>query len=513
MRYAAYIRVSSEEQVTGYSLDAQRRQIRDWVHNKGGTVVRWYVDEGESALTTDRSSFQEMRRDAQKGRFDALIVHKFDRFARNRTDALAIKSLLRYDYKIKVFSVTEPSEDSDGPIGALIEGIMESVADWYSRNLATEVAKGKRERALQGLLNNQAPFGYDKNKAKVLVRNDHECVRLVMGFEAYATGHYSDADIANLLNDAGYRTKKGRPFSKDTVRDMLQNQTYLGKVRYQQTRRNSDRSRDYSAPTEWFDGQHEPLISQALFDRCQEVRGTRVTHRQATPKYVPYLLRGLIFCYRCCTSQPQQVPFPAFGRMRCQAQKQLQHRYYRCRAKDFDHECSQAAVKVENIDAQVVSVLMNLKPPEEWRRHITRAMSEILGEQNLEVRLAEIHETIDRMDFRWDQGFITDKNDYLEKRVRLQQELEHLTPVADDELETAADMLANFRNYWIACEGDTEKEHELVKLIVERVYVQGEHVVAMTLKANYHLVLGEHAKGPTAVSVDPSVYTCGSDGI
>ncbi len=94
----------------------------------------------------------------------------------------------------------------------------------------------------------------------------------------------------------------------------------------------------------------------------------------------------------------------------------------------------------------------------------------------------------------------------------MQQELEKLTPIPDDELETPADMLANFGEYWTACEGNTEKEHELVKLIVERVYVQDEQVVAMTLKANYHFVLGENAKGPTAVSVDPSVYTCGSDG-
>lgn len=68
--------------------------------------------------------------------------------------------------------------------------------------------------------------------------------------------------------------------------------------------------RRYAAPVEWFDGQHEALISQELFDRCQEVRRNRATHRQATPKYVPYLLRGLVYCYRCCTSQPQEVPFP-----------------------------------------------------------------------------------------------------------------------------------------------------------------------------------------------------------
>ncbi|MCB0079378.1 MAG: recombinase family protein, partial [Caldilineaceae bacterium] len=154
MRYAAYVRISSEDQVGNYSIDAQQRAIEAWVTAKGGVLVKSYKDEAQSGRTADRPAFQQMRKDAKKQSFDALVVHKFDRFARNRTDALAIKSLLRYDFGIKVFSVSEPSEDSDGPMGALIEGIMESVADWYSRNLATEVAKGKKERSLQGKHNN-----------------------------------------------------------------------------------------------------------------------------------------------------------------------------------------------------------------------------------------------------------------------------------------------------------------------------------------------------------------------
>jgi site-specific DNA recombinase len=195
-----------------------------------------------------------MRRDARKRKFDAVVVHKFDRFARNRTDALAIKSLLRYDYGIKVFSASEPSEDSDGPIGALIEGIMESVADWYSQNLATEVSKGKKERSHQGLHNNRAPFGMRKRKDKTLVADEEELPGLEMAFREYATGKHSDNTIAKLLNTAGFRSKTGRPFSKETVRDILQNRTYLGQTRYQKYRRKADGSRSYDAPVEWFEG-------------------------------------------------------------------------------------------------------------------------------------------------------------------------------------------------------------------------------------------------------------------
>jgi hypothetical protein len=70
----------------------------------------------------------------------------------------------------------------------------------------------------------------------------------------------------------------------------------------------------------------------------------------------------------------------------------------------------------------------------------------------------------------------------------------------------------NFREHWEACADDTEAQHKLVKLIVKRVYVSGEEVVAMTLRSDYHIVLGHKLNGPTEVPVDPYVYTSGSDG-
>lgn len=94
MRYAAYVRISSEEQVGNYSLKAQKRAITAWVQAQGGTLVKTYTDEALSGRTTNRSSFQQMRKDARAGKFDALVVHKFDRFARNRTDA--------YGYQVPV---------------------------------------------------------------------------------------------------------------------------------------------------------------------------------------------------------------------------------------------------------------------------------------------------------------------------------------------------------------------------------------------------------------------------
>jgi len=91
-------------------------------------------------------------------------------------------------------------------------------------------------------------------------------------------------------------------------------------------------------------------------------------------------------------------------------------------------------------------------------------------------------------------------------------ELEQITPVPDNELQQAVDMLENFTAHWERLEGDDESRHDLVKLIVHRVYVVDEKVVAMTLHSNYHLVLNHKTNGPTEFSVDPLGYTCGSDG-
>jgi len=514
MRYAGYVRVSSEEQIGNYSIHAQKRAIETWVVANGGILVKVYADEGKSGRTADRPAFKAMRKDARSKKFDAIIVHKFDRFARNRTDALAIKSLLRHDYGIKVLSVSEPSEDSDGPMGALIEGIMESVADWYSQNLGAETSKGKKERAHQGRHNNNAPFGYKKNKEKILVPDTNELPGLIMAFEQYSIGDFSDADIAGQLNDAGYKSKTGRRFSKETVRDILQNRTYLGKIKYQKYKERSDGRRSYDAPVEWFEGEHEAIIDKDLFEKCQAVRAKRRSHRQATPKYNPYLLRNLVYCYRCCSNPPDDEKlFRHFGKMRPKAISKGKWRYYMCRSGEFGISCEQGSVPVETIDDQVVTVLMNLKPPEDWRKGILEAMGDILGDRNLDDRVQEIKAIIKRMDTRWDHGFITNEDEYLQQRIKLQMELEQLTPVGDDELEQAADLLKNFRSHWERLEGDEEGRHELVKLIVERAYVEDDKVVAMTLRSNYHLVLNHKTNGPTEFTVDPLLSASGSDGL
>ncbi len=86
MRAALYARVSTEEQVEGYSIDAQRRAFQTLVQSKDRVACGEYLEEGKSARTEDineRPAFKETIADALEGKFDVLVVHKLDRFSRN----------------------------------------------------------------------------------------------------------------------------------------------------------------------------------------------------------------------------------------------------------------------------------------------------------------------------------------------------------------------------------------------------------------------------------------------
>jgi hypothetical protein len=157
--------------------------------------------------------------------------------------------------------------------------------------------------------------------------------------------------------------------------------------------------------------------------------------------------------------------------------------YYRCSDRASGIGFDQGGQQVHAIDDQVVAVLRSLKPPADRRSKIAQIVGEILGEPNLKRGLTDIKTTIERLDFRWDSGCITEKAGYLGNRLRWRQELEQLAPIRG-ELDTAADLLANFSPYWDGCNDDVKKQNQLLQLILDRVYVADNVVVALMLKAD-----------------------------
>src|SRR5215216_4509187 len=201
LRVGIYCRVSRDEQVQGYSLDAQARACREYAQARGWTVVGDYREEGRSARTdiiARRPEFRRLLDDVRAGHLDVVIVHKVDRFARNlRISFEALDLLGRAG--VAFVSVTE-HVDYTTPQGRVFLGMLALFAQFYSDNLGQEVSKGKRERKAQGLYNGLLPFGYRKGPDGVPELDPDTHSGLVAAFEAYAGGQ-TDRQVAQLLNE------------------------------------------------------------------------------------------------------------------------------------------------------------------------------------------------------------------------------------------------------------------------------------------------------------------------
>ena len=171
MTAVIYARYSSDSQREA-SIEGQLRDCKDYAERNGIAIVGTYIDRAYSAKTDDRPEFQRMVQDSAKKIFDAVLVWKLDRFARNRYDAVYYKRQLEKN-NVHLVSVMEPI--SDGPEGIMVESLLIGMAEYYSAELAIKVARGERENALKCKYNGGVvPLGYVIGKEDRLYHIDPE---------------------------------------------------------------------------------------------------------------------------------------------------------------------------------------------------------------------------------------------------------------------------------------------------------------------------------------------------
>ena len=231
---ALYARVSSDRQDVDLSIAAQLRALRDHAEKNNYLVAREYVDEAESGRVADRPQFRKMldEASADDAPFEQILVWKFSRFTRKREHAVAFKSMLRRR-GIRVVSITEHADDS--PTGKLMEAIIESVDEFYSENLAQEVARGMREATSRGFwVASRTPYGYTKAyvqdgaKKRPRLEPDSGTAPVVERIFALAEAGKGITEIARTLNADAIANPTGRPWSKNGVHILLTNEVYTG---------------------------------------------------------------------------------------------------------------------------------------------------------------------------------------------------------------------------------------------------------------------------------------------
>ena len=298
---ALYARVSSDRQDVDLSVAAQLRALRDHAQKNGYIVVREYVDEAEaeSGRIAERPQFRRMIDEAAKPEapFKEILVWKFSRFTRKREHAVAFKSMLRRK-GVRVVSITEHADDT--PTGKLLEGIIESVDEFYSENLAQEVVRGMRESASRGFwVSSYAPFGYnrvmvqDGAKKRPSLQPNPDASHIVKRIFDMAEAGNGMTDITRTLNDEGIASPRGKLWGKTSVHAILINEAYTGTLVW------GANAKDNAEPVR-VEKAFPAIISKAQFNRVGKLMRARAPKR-SHPRRVgsTYLLSGLVKCKAC----------------------------------------------------------------------------------------------------------------------------------------------------------------------------------------------------------------------
>ena len=401
---ALYARVSSDRQDVDLSVAAQLRALRDYADKNGYVVVSEYVDEAESGRVDDRPEFNKMIDEASmpEAAFREILVWKFSRFTRKREHAVAYKSMLRRK-GVRVVSITEHADDT--PSGKLLEGIIESVDEFYSENLAQEVLRGMREAASRGFwITGSAPYGYrkimvhDGAKKRVKLEPEEIAAQVVKRIFKSAELGSGMMDIARELNDEGISSPRRKPWGKTSVHAMLINEVYKGTLVW------GTNAKDGAEPVR-VEKAFPGIVSTAQFNRVSKLmrsRAPRVVHPRRVGS--PFLFSRLIKCKICNRALTGQ--YSKGGRYSYYVcQSMIKRGKGACKTPRLNARCFEELV-VDRIRSSILTgtVIGDLK------KVVTKELDGLVREQRrrletIEYELADVRRRIGRL---WDLVETTD---------------------------------------------------------------------------------------------------------
>lgn len=288
LRAVGYIRVSTDMQAElGYSLENQGYEIKNYVESKHMTLVHIYQEEkGASGKNIEgRPQFQQMLSDIAKNRdIDYVVVYNMSRFARNAANALTTLQ------KLKSYNVIKEGIDSTTKMGETMFSFASIFADLERDNIRENTTAGRYQKARNGLWNGaQAPFGYRLDSGKLVIQEDEaEVVRII--FDRYVHTPDGIHKIAVWLNEHGYKKEprgngKHVFFSPETLKNILDNPVYAGKIAYDRRRmeqvegENNEFHPVRQDREDWqiSEKQHEAIVSSELFEEAQKRREAEST--------------------------------------------------------------------------------------------------------------------------------------------------------------------------------------------------------------------------------------------
>ena len=336
-----YIRVSTDRQVEGASLETQERDCRLMCERNGWGVVRLFREEGESAKTADRPQLQELLTYCRvsKPRPDYVVVHHVDRWARNGQDHDMMRNfLIKLGVKLRSYS----QRLGEDPYDQFYERIMSGQAELDNKLRGMRSLAGMKTRVQGGRWTFKAPLGYvngvDAAGNKTLLPDPDRAHLASQAFELFATALYTKEQVRARVNALGLRSVNDKPLSAETFSRMLRNPRYAGIL--------SVNGWEITA-----EGDYPPLVTVEVFRRVQEIlTGRRVNITARSRNNPDFPLRNFVRCGRC------QKPLTASW---SKGKMGVKYAYYRCQNRKCE---SPANVRRQDMEDAFVDFLRQQQP-------------------------------------------------------------------------------------------------------------------------------------------------------
>lgn len=331
MKVVIYARYSSHSQ-TEQSIEGQLQTCYEYAKNNGHTVVGEYIDRAQSGTSDNHTDFQRMIADSDKRTFDGVLVYQLDRFARNRYDSAINKAKLKKN-GIRVISARE--NITDDASGILVEGILESMAEYYSVELSQKIRRGMDINAKKCLSNGSNPgLGYTVDKDRKFHINPETAPIVREIFELYTSGK-TVTEIITHLNAKQVKTSLGKPFNKNSLHRLLRNKRYIGYYIYKDTETPNGMPR---------------IIDDELFERVQRMLDRNKKAPARVRGKEEYLLTTKLFCGYC---REMMIGYGGTGK------SGKAYHYYACKnAKK--KLCHKKVVSKDYIEERVISACQKL---------------------------------------------------------------------------------------------------------------------------------------------------------
>ena len=448
-----YARVSSKEQELGFSIDAQRNLLLRYASERNFKIEEF--SDVETAKTVGRPGFNAMLSYLRKQRdCRVVLVEKTDRLYRNLRDHVTLdEEDLEIHFVKQGFVLTKDSRSSE----KFMHGLNVLMAKNYIDNLSEEVKKGVRTKATQGFWPSYAPLGYlntvRADGKRIIVPDPVLGPIVTQIFDWFATGEYSLKAVAKKAYGEGFRFRKsaGR-VPVTTLHKMLRKRIYTG---------------DFDYGGETYEGTHEPLVSQQVWDRVQEILDGRHAKKHRKVKH-EFVFSGMVRCGHCDCSMVGEI-------------KKGRYVYYHCTG--YRGKCPESYTREEMLEQQFAAILRELVvPPEvlvwleselvtsdqtEQAARVKTMRRQQMELERLEARLEKLYD--DRLDDRIDTATYDKRADAVrEQQQQVRQTIRAAEALVLPPVREAVDLVAlTSRTADLFAEQAASEQRKLLMLVLK----------------------------------------------